>query len=736
MGKLYLILALGFFYSINAISQQAWERITPTPQENWINSIIRIPGSDRLIAVGSNSTIMTSDDEGENWDLTFNPAGMYNNFYCKHVYFINQTTGFITGSSESILKTVDGGDSWQVKYTNDIQPEYLFSEIVFNNDSSGFAIGMEGHLLKTTDQGETWSPVPSGTSFFLRSIEFFDEQHGMIACNGNSVEDGHVLLTNDGGTIWNYQPNPAGIPVNYSINDIHKLTDSIILISAGRDGTMHIFKSTDEGSSWYDKYNLLAYSLNFSSFDSLHSVAGSLAQAYQCKIVRTIDGGETWEIIIPENFTWWSTEGICYYDSLNLMAVGSFGKYYKSYDGGITWIKKDIHEYSQAIQKVQFINDSTGYAIGKYFGSGGAAGSYLVKSLNGGETWIQQNFNGMYPAFHFISADTGYLIDAWSEDNLAYTIDGGVNWTRSTIEFDDNFTDFTIKFLNNDIGVLTADDNIMYTKDAGNNWNNCAPYTDAILSYKDIEWLAPDKTLIVGGFSDEVAVLVKVNVDMTWLNEFIVLGMYGNANDIEFINDSTGFIGCSKNAILKTTDRGSTWLPATLMDIEGFNISSINFITESIGYAVGSGQYTNILKTTDGGNSWFPLATNSTSAINSMHFSDQNTGYVYGSYSLIMHTTTGGVVGNQNIQESGVNFLFQVSPNPVIGMCRLYFNPKAPTPQLLMIYDLTGKLVKKILMHSKHDTSINMNSFMSGIYIFKVIFNDGSTAGYKVLKGL
>lgn len=735
MKKVYLVIM--FLYALNASSQEAWERITPLPQENFINSITKFPATDRLIAVCDKSTIMTSDDGGESWQFSFNPAGKVNDYDCKFVCFINKTTGFIAGSNESLLKTIDGGITWQERYSTNTEYNF-FEEIEFVNDSTGFAIGYQGSLVKTTDQGDNWLPAETGTDYYLASIEFFDELNGMIACIGNSIEDGQVLVTSDGGTTWELQANPSGIPVDFVIRDIHKLNNNIILTSAipKNGNTIHIFKSTDNGLTWTDKFSLPGtYNLKFASFDPLNCVAGGNGWEYKCRLVKTSDGGESWEVTTPENFYWYSTESLCYFDSLNILTVGSYGKYYKSYDGGSLWERKDIHLNLLEIQKTQFLNDSTGYAVGKEYG-GGVASCDIMKTFDGGATWTWLDQYFQYPAINFISIDTGYLIDRWSEDNLAYTTDGGFTWTRRTVEFEGHPSDFTIKFLNNEVGILTADDEIKYTKNAGNTWYNCAPYTDALLYYKDIEWLAPDETLIIGGFADDVSVMVKVNVEMNWLNEFITLGMYGMANDIEFINDSIGFIGCSNNVILKTTDRALSWTPTNILNTEGFNVSSINFITEDTGYAVGSGQYTNMLKTTDGGNTWYPLNTLSTSGINSMHFFDENTGYVFGQYGLMLHTTTGGVVGTKDIMSHFVSNDFIVYPNPVKGTCSLMFIQSSTSPEICMIYDIRGNLVKCLKLESTDPVSFDMNFVNNGIYIFKVIYQDGKTTGCKVVKGM
>jgi hypothetical protein len=44
------------FVSLSA--QSAWERVTGVPQENSLHAIAKIPGTQRLLAVGEGSTVM------------------------------------------------------------------------------------------------------------------------------------------------------------------------------------------------------------------------------------------------------------------------------------------------------------------------------------------------------------------------------------------------------------------------------------------------------------------------------------------------------------------------------------------------------------------------------------------------------------------------------------------------------------------------------------------------------
>ena len=64
---------------------------------------------------------------------------------------------FVCGQNGVILKTEDGGNSWQEKYR---QSGYHWYKIKFVDSNVGFSFGRDnnykGKLLKTIDGGETW----------------------------------------------------------------------------------------------------------------------------------------------------------------------------------------------------------------------------------------------------------------------------------------------------------------------------------------------------------------------------------------------------------------------------------------------------------------------------------------------------------------------------------------------------------------------------------------------------
>lgn len=200
--KFFLILLL-IGSSITGFAQQAWTRIITTPQENSINGVTVIPGSERLIAVTNKSTVMTSDDQGVNWNLNFNPAGLDNYFNCNSICFIDNNTGFIGGSNETILKSVDGGKSWSIKHRLPESENDNINDICFINDTTGFATGDGGLLLRTNDRGENWEPLETGVNWVLNDIVMKDAETGYILYNHYDKNAWKQWLkTTDGGNTW------------------------------------------------------------------------------------------------------------------------------------------------------------------------------------------------------------------------------------------------------------------------------------------------------------------------------------------------------------------------------------------------------------------------------------------------------------------------------------------------------------------------------------------------------
>lgn len=177
----------------------------------------------RLVVVGQHGIVLISDDEGRSW--TQKQSGT--RAALTGVYFHDRSTGWVVGHDAIILRTRDGGESWeQVNFDPDDQRP-LF-DVWFDDATSGFAIGAYGLLLATTDGGSNWEsrelipqPWPDLASvdsagsdadeFDFEDDQFYDFHLNNIVESPTgdlyiAAEAGNFFRSGDGGSTWYSMP--------------------------------------------------------------------------------------------------------------------------------------------------------------------------------------------------------------------------------------------------------------------------------------------------------------------------------------------------------------------------------------------------------------------------------------------------------------------------------------------------------------------------------------------------
>ncbi len=447
-----LVICLPF----SSIAQAAWTRVSPLPQENTIFDITKIPGTNRLMAVGTGSTIMTSDDAGETWDIMLHPAGMWNGYDCKGIHFISETTGFINGSMKTILKTTDAGLTWTLKYKASESSGWgRINDICFLNETTGFAVGDDGLILITSDAGEIWLPMQSGVEVDLNQIVFVNNQIGFIFSSGIDC-----LKTTDGGLSWSWE---SLIPEmsQFNIYDCHFVNEATGFVYLnqfwpGDDG--FIYKTDDSGFTWnLVSENSSVYDCKFVFYDEHIGMASCPTFNYENKILQTSDGGNNWVEVLPTYFPWDSDYAIIYIDQTTVIAMGRFGMMFKTTDGGVTWVPKKTAIFSGAVLNVQFFDKYKGYAFTDV-SSGGVEGSGLKKTIDGGAIWntVYENYWGGVVDFDFLTPEIGFLA-ACDFDTLRFlkTENAGITW--NVINTGYGFDPMDIQFFDDNHGIIIGE---------------------------------------------------------------------------------------------------------------------------------------------------------------------------------------------------------------------------------------------------------------------------------------
>lgn len=275
-------------------------------------------------------------------------------------------------------------------------------------------------------------------------------------------------------------------------------------------------------------------------------------------------------------------------DQNNCWVVGSAGTILKTSNGGTDWISQSGGTANNLFE-VFFINQDTGWTVGQ--------NGTILKSIDGGINWISQisGTNSHLGSVQFTDLNNGWVTGAYT---VLKTTDGGISWIPQSIGTGNYFN--SLFFLDQNNGWLVSGHNIYKTSDSGINWA-----LQSIVSSIDLFWVQFINLNFgwVGGYYPipppvPGTILVTTNGGTDWINPNSYYGL--NLTSIYFIDQFTGWAvglgGYQPGTIHKTTDGGINW---NLQYYEFYSFTSVFFIDANIGWVVGySGT---ILKTINGG---------------------------------------------------------------------------------------------------------------------------------------
>lgn len=248
--------------------------------------------------------------------------------------FADATKGYACAGNGLVFKTTDGGDTWSPLITGTTYELYSIDFPV--DDQVGFACGEMGTVLKTEDGGATWMVIDTGVTTDLFSVFFKDNSVGYAA-----GESGVVLRTSDGGATWT-DVSPAAALSDF--RDVAILYDGVTraVVAVGADS--QLYRWVDDGSA---NVNLVAVgslpeSGRFNGISRAHQAGGfpSFVVGDDKVLMKTSDAGATWQSLDVEfdfhakpDFRSVSHDPA----GLKIYAVGQLGALAHSADGGTTW---------------------------------------------------------------------------------------------------------------------------------------------------------------------------------------------------------------------------------------------------------------------------------------------------------------------------------------------------------------------------------------------------------------
>ncbi len=159
------------------------------------------------------------------------------------VEFINPDTGWAVGGD--IIKTTDGGNSWQVQLSDSIG----LGSVNFINSDIGWVVGNNAVILNTTNGGSNWIYQGNQTGSWLTSVKFINENIGWTV--GGS---GRIFKTIDGGINWLLQrESPITNEVLYSVTFVNENYGWTVGYNIDNPEQYIVLKTTNGGSSWEEQ---------------------------------------------------------------------------------------------------------------------------------------------------------------------------------------------------------------------------------------------------------------------------------------------------------------------------------------------------------------------------------------------------------------------------------------------------------------------------------------------------
>lgn len=145
--------------------------------------------------------ITKTADGGANWASSFYPPFEFGTGTLRSIFFCNTVIGWAVGdltdtirSGPLILKTTDGGISWDLNFLSSQLGGDTFRDVWFTNVDTGWVISNQGRILRTDNGGNRWYLQDSGVNVCLYDMFFLDANNGWIA-----GDDGVILRTSSGG---------------------------------------------------------------------------------------------------------------------------------------------------------------------------------------------------------------------------------------------------------------------------------------------------------------------------------------------------------------------------------------------------------------------------------------------------------------------------------------------------------------------------------------------------------
>ncbi len=417
-------------------------------------------------AVGANSTLLTSTDEGKTWNAlplalpagtppqtltqiscsdpmhcliaTAPAAGGNTNMLVRttdgghtgalvspsqqnllSVAFSTASNAVAVGQSGATVLSSDGGATFPTQISHRLGAAFPKLIRIGQSPMDAYAPGVAGQIAATTSGGAGWSLLRVPTSAELLDVGFPTTEIGYAV---NS--DGTVYRSATGGLTWSILSSGGGPPTALLAPSV----SSVLLI-----GPTGVRRSTNAGASFaaVNATVLTGHKHGRPVKKKLANIylaggaetAGTAIFAWGEDVLESTNGGSRWTML-PRPLPKQPVTGVSFV-SPSTGYETSAGHLFFTSDSGRRW--REINSLgTSAIAGVSFSSASDGYVLSKFKG----AGPFPLRTENGGRTWTPEIMPAPISA---VSAAGPVDYAAGAVGGLFETNSGGLSANPSTL---------------------------------------------------------------------------------------------------------------------------------------------------------------------------------------------------------------------------------------------------------------------------------------------------------------
>jgi len=271
---------------------------------------------------------------------------------------VDDKTAWISGSKGYVAITNDGGKIWDWQQIKGYEKsEFRDIEAFSDKEAVIMSSGTPSLVLKTIDGGKSWQEKyrKTDTTYFFDAMDFADERHGYIL--GDPIKDKFLLMeTKDGGETWTNMANPPiALPGEAAFaasgTCFRVYNRNLFIASGGKNSRM--ITTIKNGNDGYNYVNLpIAHSKSSQGAFSLASgkneiiiVGGDYENDKRTDSVATIFKLHPPAFNNPVQGPWGFQSCVEYIKGDIFLSTGTSGSNITT-DGGHTWRKIDSASFN------------------------------------------------------------------------------------------------------------------------------------------------------------------------------------------------------------------------------------------------------------------------------------------------------------------------------------------------------------------------------------------------------